>query len=81
MAGILLPLLMFVTIVATANHFILDAIVGAAVAGLSYELSLLFAKLIKHGVSPEYNCTVNTKYPQRAGKFSTSISAKVHKLG
>jgi len=33
--GILLPLLMFVTIVATANHFILDAIVGAAVAGLS----------------------------------------------
>jgi hypothetical protein len=53
MAGILLPLLMFVTIVATANHFILDAIVGAAVAGLSYELSLLFAKLIKHGVSPD----------------------------
>jgi hypothetical protein len=47
--GILLPLLMFVTIVATANHFILDAIVGAAVAGLSYALSLLFTKLIKHG--------------------------------
>jgi hypothetical protein len=38
---------MFVTIVATANHFILDAIVGAAVAGLSYALALLFAKLIK----------------------------------
>jgi len=50
--GILLPLLMFVTIVATANHFILDAIVGAAIAGLSYTLALLFAKLIKHGVSP-----------------------------
>jgi PAP2 superfamily len=50
--GILLPLLMFVTIVATANHFILDAIVGAAVAGLSYAISLLFAKLIKHGVTP-----------------------------
>jgi len=45
--GILLPLLMFVTIVATANHFILDAIVGAAIAGLSYALALLFAKLIK----------------------------------
>jgi hypothetical protein len=45
--GILLPLLMFVTIVATANHFILDAIVGAAIAGLSYTLALLFAKLIK----------------------------------
>jgi len=29
------------------NHFILDAIVGAAVAGLSYALALLFAKLIK----------------------------------
>jgi membrane-associated phospholipid phosphatase len=50
--GILLPLLMFITIVATANHFILDAIVGAAVAGLSYAISLLFAKLIKHGVTP-----------------------------
>ena len=36
LAGILLPLLMLVTIVATANHFILDAIVGAALAGLSY---------------------------------------------
>jgi membrane-associated phospholipid phosphatase len=51
--GILLPLLMFVTIVATANHFILDAIVGATIAGLSFALALLFAKLIKHGVSPE----------------------------
>jgi len=49
--GILLPLLMLVTIVATANHFILDAIVGAAIAGLSYALALLFAKLIKRGVS------------------------------
>ena len=49
--GILLPLLMFVTIVATANHFILDAIVGAAIAGLSYALALLFTKLIKHGVT------------------------------
>jgi uncharacterized membrane protein YoaK (UPF0700 family) len=51
--GILLPLLMFVTIVATANHFILDAIVGAVVAGLSYALSLLLAKLINRGVSPD----------------------------
>jgi uncharacterized membrane protein YoaK (UPF0700 family) len=51
MVGILLPLLMFVTIVATANHFILDAIFGAAVAGLSYALALLFAKF-KQGVSP-----------------------------
>jgi hypothetical protein len=50
--GILLPLLMFITIVATANHFILDAIVGAAVAGLSYALASLFAKWIKRDVSP-----------------------------
>ena len=50
--GILLPLLMFVTIVATANHLILDAIVGASVAGLSYALALLLPKLTQHGVSP-----------------------------
>jgi hypothetical protein len=50
--GILLPLAMFITIVATANHFILDAIVGAAVAGLSYALALLLSQLTKRGVSP-----------------------------
>jgi membrane-associated phospholipid phosphatase len=48
LAGILLPLLMLVTIIATANHFILDAIVGATVAGLSYGLALLFTKFIDH---------------------------------
>jgi len=51
--GILLPLTMFITIVATANHFILDAIVGAAVAGLSYALALLLSQLTKRGVSPK----------------------------
>src|SRR5271157_459593 len=48
LAGILLPLLMLVPIVATSNHFILDAIVGATVAGLSYGLALLFAKFMEH---------------------------------
>jgi membrane-associated phospholipid phosphatase len=47
LAGILLPLLMLVTVVATANHFILDAIAGAVVAGLSYGLALLFDKKIR----------------------------------
>jgi membrane-associated phospholipid phosphatase len=50
MAGILLPLLMFVTIVATANHFILDAIAGAVVAALSYGLALLLSRLTQHRV-------------------------------
>ncbi len=50
--GVLLPVLMFITIVATANHFILDAIVGAAVAGLSFALALLFTKSTKTDVSP-----------------------------
>jgi membrane-associated phospholipid phosphatase len=45
LAGILLPLLMLVTIIATANHFIMDAVAGSVVAGLSYGLALLFAKL------------------------------------
>jgi membrane-associated phospholipid phosphatase len=48
LAGILLPLLMLVTIVSTANHFILDAIAGSVIAGLSYGLALLFAKWMKH---------------------------------
>ena len=45
--GVLLPVLMFITIVATANHFILDAIVGAAVAGLSFALALLLPNRLK----------------------------------
>jgi len=48
LAGILLSLFMLVTIVATANHFILDAVAGSVIAGLSYGLASLFAKLIKH---------------------------------
>ena len=48
LAGILLPLLMLVTIVSTANHFILDAIAGSLIAALSYGFALLLAKLIKH---------------------------------
>ena len=47
LVGILLPLLMLVTVIATANHFILDAIAGAVLVSLSYGLAMLFAKLIK----------------------------------
>ncbi len=43
--GILLPLGMLVAIVATGNHFVLDAIGGAVVIGLAYGLVLLFTKL------------------------------------
>ena len=50
LAGILLPLLMLITIIATANHFIIDAIAGFVVTGLSYGLALLFAKLINLGI-------------------------------
>ena len=50
--GFLLPLLMFITIVATANHFILDALVGSSIAGLSYSMALLFARW-KQSVTPE----------------------------
>jgi membrane-associated phospholipid phosphatase len=40
--GVLVPLFMLIGIVATANHFILDAIAGAVVVGLSYSLVRLF---------------------------------------
>ena len=43
--GILLPLGMLVAIVATGNHFVLDAIGGVLVIGLAYGLVLLFTRL------------------------------------
>jgi hypothetical protein len=45
--GILLPLLMLVSIIATANHFILDAVAGAVITGISFGLMLLFNRLRK----------------------------------
>jgi membrane-associated phospholipid phosphatase len=36
LVGLLVPLLMFISIVATGNHFILDAVAGAAIIFLSY---------------------------------------------
>lgn len=57
LAGILLPLLTLVGIIATANHFILDAVAGAIVTGLSYSLVMLFTKLIKRR-------TLNNQHPQ-----------------
>jgi len=43
--GILFPVGMLIAIVATANHFILDAIAGAIVIGLAYGLLIIFARL------------------------------------
>ena len=43
--GALVPFGMFVAIVATGNHFILDAIAGAVVIGLAYGLVRLFPRL------------------------------------
>jgi hypothetical protein len=45
--GILVPLLTLVSIIATANHFILDAVAGAAITGVSYGLVILFSRLSK----------------------------------
>jgi hypothetical protein len=50
--GLLLPALMFVTIVATGNHFILDALVGSVIAVSSYLLALLIEKWMNHGITP-----------------------------
>jgi len=43
--GALLPLFMLVSILATANHFILDAVGGAVVIGMSYCIVKLFGIL------------------------------------
>jgi hypothetical protein len=50
--GILFPVGMLVAIVATANHFILDAIAGALVIGLAYGLLVLFTRLRSKYISP-----------------------------
>ena len=49
LVGILTPLLMLIAIVATANHFILDAIGGAIVIGLAYSVVTLFGRLRERG--------------------------------
>ena len=41
--GVFIPLGMLVAIVATANHFILDAVAGAVLLGLSYGVVMLFS--------------------------------------
>ena len=48
--GVLLPLSTLIAIVATANHFILDAIAGAIVIALAYGLVILFTRLRSKGV-------------------------------
>jgi membrane-associated phospholipid phosphatase len=45
LVGALLPVGMFVAIIATGNHFILDAVGGALVIGLAYGLVLLFPRV------------------------------------
>ena len=65
MVGILLPVLMFITIVATGNHFILDAVVGAAIAGSSHALASLIPKLMKHESSPN----LTTEYALKLNDF------------
>ena len=47
--GALVPSFMLVAIVATGNHFILDAIGGALVIGLAYGLVVLFDRLRQRG--------------------------------
>ena len=42
--GALVPICTLIAIVATGNHFILDAIAGAIVLGLSYGLVILFTR-------------------------------------
>jgi hypothetical protein len=47
MVGVLVPLFMFVAIVATGNHFILDAMAGAVVVALAYGLVKMYPSLKK----------------------------------
>ena len=44
MIGVLLPVATFVAIVATANHYILDAVGGATVVGLSFGIVVLLQR-------------------------------------
>jgi len=50
--GALIPSLMLVSILATANHFILDAVGGAMVIGLAYSAVRMFGTLRERAISP-----------------------------
>jgi membrane-associated phospholipid phosphatase len=50
--GALLPSLMLVSILATGNHFILDAVGGAIVIGLAYGIVRLLHTLRERVISP-----------------------------
>ncbi|MBM4461954.1 MAG: phosphatase PAP2 family protein [Chloroflexi bacterium] len=66
--GVFVPLGMFVAIVATANHFILDAVAGAVLLGLSYGVVMLFSAL-RHRVS---FAELRAMLPKRARAASKS---------
>lgn len=50
--GIILPLGMLISIVATANHYLLDAMAGAVLIGLSTAIVMLLGTLRKEARSP-----------------------------
>ena len=58
--GVLVPLSMFIAIIATGNHFILDAIAGIIVIGLAYGLVILFTRLRSKGI-------LSLALPERVG--------------
>lgn len=48
--GVIVPISMLIAIIATGNHFILDAIAGAIVIGIAYGLVVLFNRLRSKGL-------------------------------
>ncbi len=71
--GIALPTVVFVSIVATGNHFILDAVGGAIIIAISIILTMLLAKLPirnKHQVVTDLSPVTDTNTHNSINTFS-----------
>ncbi|KAF2434013.1 integral membrane protein [Tothia fuscella] len=64
-AGTLYPLIILIAIVATANHFILDAVAGALVCGLAWNYNHVLLNLLP--LEDWFLCAIRVHFPERAG--------------
>lgn len=63
LAGTLYPLIILIAIVATANHFILDAVAGAMVCGLAWSYNHVLLNLLP--LEDWFLCAIRVHFPER----------------
>jgi hypothetical protein len=63
LAGTLYPLIILIAIVATANHFVLDAVAGAMVCGLAWSYNHVLLNLLP--LEDLFLCAIRVHFPER----------------